>query len=230
MAWIIGANIVGAAVQLYGAYEAHEAGVEAAGLQEESLRLRRQALEEAKRASDEELQFARENKQQWESIFGNIQENLSNYYNSLDPDKYATMRITEFQRGIQEYEDEITKEFARRGLTGGGVEAGLLAEAKYKGAIGRAKIRATAEEEVAKQKSSFLELGLSRDPTSEISRSLAKRTTQAFGEVDYYGREASAYGEAASEAEATTLAGITGDAKSGFTAASEYEKKFGKEE
>ena len=126
-----------------------------------------QAREDAKKASDDANQIARENMEfqrkqyeDWKGVYGDIEKNLSNYYENLGPERIASLGLQEQQKAHQNSVQQIKRNMAQRGLGGSKFESYVQSMADVDNANRRATIRATAEERSAQQQMSFLGLGL----------------------------------------------------------------------
>lgn len=56
------------------------------------------ASKRAAEAQDAQLSFDMERYDDWQNIFGGVQENLSNYYNSISPDYYVAAGLEAFEK------------------------------------------------------------------------------------------------------------------------------------
>lgn len=112
--------------------------------------------------SRENIEFQREQYRDWQSVYGEVQENLGEYFNNLGPEKVASLGLQEQQRGHQKTQEQIRQTMAQRGLGGSKFETYTQTMADIENANRRATIRATAEERSAQQRMSFLGLGLNQ--------------------------------------------------------------------
>ena len=116
----------------------------------------------------------------WANTYGSVEQNLSNYYNTLSADSYAVSGLENFQ---QEQETALTaarEALAQRGLSTSGAAAYTEIASATNQATTRAGIRSTAAENVAAQQQSFLSLGNGNEPsTSGISNVLASQASNA---------------------------------------------------
>jgi len=108
----------------------------------------------------EQLAFQKQQYTDWQGIYGDIQTNLGDYYNSLTPDKIATLGLENQQREFQVVNDSIKRDFAQRNLQNSGQETATKTNAAYSNASARAQIRTNAPKEVAAEKLKFLGVGL----------------------------------------------------------------------
>lgn len=118
------------------------------------------AADNANELSRENIEFQREQYKDWKSVYGELQENLGEYFNSLGPEKVTALGLQEQQKAHQQFEEQIKRTMAQRGLGGSKFEAYVQASADIDNNNRRAQIRATANEKSAQQKMSFLGLGL----------------------------------------------------------------------
>lgn len=138
-------------------------------------------------------QFAYQKAQykQWKSVYGELQDNLGDYYKNLDASKYATRGI---QAASQEYSrasKEIQQTLAQRGISGGGVEAATELALRTQEAGGRAQARAYSEDQVRNQQAGFLGIGLGQG-----SQMLGQMVGQAGNVSGAFGQGSSGVGGA----------------------------------
>jgi len=181
------AAVIGAGTAIYGAVSASGAADDAAKAQE--------------KANAEQLAWEKEQYAEWKETYGPLEDNLAEYYNNLTP----TLRT---MQGLQAFEKEknvamtsLRENLAQRGIATSGIAAQTETSVALESAAARAQIRADAPMEVAKEKASFLNIGLGNNP-SNVSGVLADRSTEA-GRVA--SATASAAGPALREAVTTTV-------------------------
>src|SRR5687768_16834129 len=116
MSWGV---VVGAGAAIYGANRAGKAAKDAQKSADKQAQL-------AADASKEQLDFAKQQYNDWKAIFGDVAKNLSSYYEGLSPK-------TQTVRGLEAFEEEknralttIREQFAQRGLG----DSGLAMEAE----------------------------------------------------------------------------------------------------
>lgn len=108
----------------------------------------------------ENLDFQKDQYEDWKSIYGSLQQNLGDYYNSLGADKVAAMGLQAQQQEYQAAVKSIKTNAAARGLDGTTYAQSVEDAATLANASARAGIRATAADVAAQQKLGFLGVGL----------------------------------------------------------------------
>jgi len=96
---------------------------------------------------------------EWESAFGSIQDNLSDYYNNLDPLKFSQESKTAYAQNLDKQMKQLNEGLAQRGITTSGQRAQLEKEAAFEKARTNASIDINAPEQVAQMKQSWLNRG-----------------------------------------------------------------------
>lgn len=96
---------------------------------------------------------------QWETTYGGIEDNLSEYYNNLDPVKYATQYKSNLNENIDKQLGQVNDELASSGLMSAGMRAQSQKEAAFAKATGGAQADLAAEDTVANMKRGFLNEG-----------------------------------------------------------------------
>jgi hypothetical protein len=128
--------------------------------EEKAAKAAAQAADRSYALTEEQVKFNREQYSDWKDIYGDLQENLGNYFKDLGEDKIMSLGLTNQQKEYQAARMEVTKEIAQRGLTGSGIETDVLASGAFQNATARATIRSTAEDTVQQKKLAFLGIGL----------------------------------------------------------------------
>lgn len=109
----------------------------------------------------EQLAFMKEQYADWKAVYGDVQTNLGTYYKNLTPEKITALGLENQQREFQIASAEVDKMFAQKGIAPtSGMAVHTKATATFQNAEARAKIRSSAEQDVADEKLKFLGVGL----------------------------------------------------------------------
>ncbi len=108
---------------------------------------------------DQGIEYAQGLMDRWEDSFGGIQDNLTDYYNNLDPDKYATQNKAEFKSQMDKQMSQFNETMAASGLQSAGMKQQAAKEAAFKTAETNSQIDLAAEDQVADMKAGFLQFG-----------------------------------------------------------------------
>ena len=198
---VVGAAVIGVAGSAYSADKASGAANKA-----------------SKRASDADaarLGFEREQYDEWQATYGPIEDSLAAYYNTLSPTIRATQGLEAFEKEKNIALTNMRENLAQRGID----MSGIAAEQELQIAVGsaeeRARIRAEAPINVAKEKLGFLQVGLGQDPSEGMSGALtdAQRNAQ---------RNELITARNAGQASGAVVDSFTDLAQAGFTAGMEW--------
>jgi len=99
---------------------------------------------------------------EWEVTYGGLEDNLSEYYNNLDPAKYATQYKSNLNENIDTQMNQMNDELASSGLMSAGMRAQSEKEAAFAKATGGAQADLMAEDKVMGMKTDFLNRGENR--------------------------------------------------------------------
>lgn len=136
------------------------------------------ASRDAKQASQAELAFSQEQYDDWQEVYGPLQDNLSEYYTNLTPEFYEAVGLENLEQQLQVSNQRLDEMFAQRGIDpSSGIAASIEAQGELDAAEARAGIRRDSERQVAEDKSRFLQIGLGQNPASSVQSTLAKQTT-----------------------------------------------------
>lgn len=166
-----------------------------------SSRASSKASKRAADAQDAQLSFDMERYDDWQNIFGGVQENLSNYYNSISPDYYVAAGLEAFEKEREAQMGKLNETLAQRGLSNSGLAATVATEDAISSAEARASIRREAPRQAREDQSRFLQIGMGQNPGSSVSSTLGNIATNAQTQAN---QASQAAGQAMSSAISTT--------------------------
>lgn len=137
----------------------------------------KRANKTAAKAADSELAFNQQRYDDWKAIYGDVQENLSDYYSNISPDLYEAQGLEQFQQEFETRQQRLSESLAQRGIVDSGLSAQLEQQQQLGGAQERARIRMAAPTLAAEEQSRFLQIGLGQNPESSVAATLANRST-----------------------------------------------------
>lgn len=146
----------------------------------------------------ESIEFQKEQYADWKAVYGDLQENLGNYYKSLTPERTTAMGLQNVQAEYQAAIKDINTTAAQRGIAGSDLETAAMNTARIDLAKNRATVRNTAASTVAQEQAGFLSIGLGQGTQmlqnvgSAYNTSVSSRTNLAG---NYIGQQ-TAYGQA----------------------------------
>lgn len=120
------------------------------------LKIHEEQQERLSKRRDEDVRLAQEREEEWEEMFGPIEQNLADHYKNLTPDTLAAAGLQDEAENFARTATRITTSLAQKRIGGSGLEADLLAKSEISSAEKRADIRKEAREDVIKQKSDYL--------------------------------------------------------------------------
>lgn len=171
-----------------------------------SSRASSKASKQAAAAQDAQLSFDMERYDDWQNIFGGLQENLSNYYNSISPDYYVAAGLEAFEKERKAQMGKLDETLAQRGLSNSGLAATVATENAISSAEARASIRREAPRQAREDQSRFLQIGMGQNPGSSVSSTLGNIATNAQTQAN---QASQAAGQAMSSAISSTGKAIT---------------------
>lgn len=137
------------------------------------------ASKAASSAEAAQLDFAKEQYEDWKNVYGPIQDNLSSYYSNLTPDYYAALGLEAFETERTTSMNQLDTYLAQRGLSNSGVAAELKANAGLEAASQRAQIRRSAPAQVAADQMNFLGIGMNANPAPQVANTLSQQAQSA---------------------------------------------------
>ena len=136
------------------------------------------AAKSAAKSAGNQLDFDKAQYEDWQNIFGPIQDNLSNYYQSLTPDYYEAAGLEAFQKERDSQMAQLQESLAQRGLSTSGVSAAIERTNAIDTAQTRASIRREAPAKAAEEQSRFLQIGMGSNPANSYSTALGQVAQQ----------------------------------------------------
>lgn len=158
------------------------------------------ATESAAAATKDQLEFEKALYQDWQNIFGPIQDNLSQYYQSLTPDYYEAAGLEAFQKERDAQMTQLNESLAQRGLSTSGIQAAVERTNAIDTAQTRANIRREAPAKAAEEQSRFLQIGMGSNPANSYSTALSQVAQQ---QTSYAQQQQQAAGQAVGSAIST---------------------------
>lgn len=155
---ILGGDFLGLSPKLVGAVTGKTAADKAAAA--------------AKSGQDAATDFARQQYEDWQAIYGPLQQNLSSYYSNLTPAYYEATGFEAYQQEWQAAEAETEMDLAQHGLSNSGIATLLKSQANLNRATTRAQIRRDAPSQVAAQQQGFLTIGMQDNAAENMQQTL----------------------------------------------------------
>ncbi len=137
------------------------------------------SAKKAERANEDSLGFAQRQYDDWQQVFGPIQENLSEYYSNLSPDTFAAQGIQYAEEEFAKVDERLSQSLAQRGIQDSGISASLERESAYDLARTSATIRQAAPQAVAQQQLGFLSVGMGNNPDDNLQNTLNSNANRA---------------------------------------------------
>jgi len=150
-----------------------------------SSRAASKASSKASAAEAEALAFEYEKYDDWNETYGNLQDNLAEYYQNVSPEYYAAVGVEKFNEEFQIGMTRISENFAQRGIDpDSALAASTQSQAELNAAETRAGIRRDAPRQAREDQRSFLQIGLGQNPGSSLSNTLANNANNRSNEAN----------------------------------------------
>ncbi len=109
----------------------------------------------------EQFEFAQDQYNDWNSSFGWIRDNLSNFYRNVAPEYYASEAIQDFETEYDSAIENLESSFSLRGINpDSNLAQSTFANAEILAAQNRAKIRYDSDRVLRQEQQGFLGLGI----------------------------------------------------------------------
>ena len=150
--------ILGAAV--IGAGSSYMASSSASDSADASTAAANAAAQLQYKTSQQQLEFAKQQYNDWQSIFGDTQTHLKNYYNNLSSDIIASLGIQNIEKEYARSSQMLDTALAQRGMSNSGATTAGLTQLEQTRMLGRAEVQTNAPMQAAQQKAGFLSAGM----------------------------------------------------------------------
>ena len=155
------------------------------------------AANKANRSSKNALQFEQQQYDDWQSVYGPIEQNLSRFYSTMTPESLVAQSIAEYNKQNEIAIKNTNEMLAQRGIATSGTAASVELASQLAAAEQRSNIRASADDIVAAEQGRFLQIGLGQNPGASYSQALQN---QAMLDANNAARASQAAGQATSAA------------------------------
>ena len=139
----------------------------------QSRKAANKATESAEQAEAARLDFEKQQWQDWQDTYGPMEDQLAEYYDTLTPSYRITQGLEAHEREMDRARTTLNETLAQRGIATSGIAAQAETEIAVASAEERARIRAAAPMEVAREKLGFLQVGLGMNPNAGMRDALA---------------------------------------------------------
>jgi len=155
----IGAAAIGVAGTVYASKKAGSAAKQAARISSDADKAR--------------LDFEKERYAEWNATYGPLEDSLASYYQTLTPTLRAVQGLEAFEKEKNIALTNMRENLSQRGIATSGIAGQLESQIAVGSAAERARIRAAAPLEVAKEKASFLATGMGQNPANQVGSALS---------------------------------------------------------
>ena len=149
---IAGAAVLGAGASIYAGEQAAKSANKASN--------KAAASADAQTALGyEQLEFNKQQYDDWNAIFGDTQKTLASYYNTLSPEFFASTGLQNIEQEYTRSRTQLDANLAKRGISNSGVAADDFSTLEAARMMGRADVRNKAETQVRAEQVNFLAVG-----------------------------------------------------------------------
>lgn len=175
---IAGAAVLGAGASIYSADKASKSANKASN--------KAAASADAQTALGyEQLDFNKQQYDDWNAIFGDTQKTLASYYNTLSPEFFASTGLQNIEQEYTRSRTQLDATLAKRGISNSGVAADDFSTLEAARMMGRADVRNKAETQVRAEQVNFLAVG--KGQQSQLQANM----NSAYGNIaNSYGNQA----------------------------------------
>ena len=176
---IAGAAVLGAGASIY-------AGEKAAKSANKASNKAAKSADAQTALGYEQLDFNKQQYDDWNAIFGDTQKTLASYYNTLSPEFFASTGLQNIEQEYTRSRTQLDAALAKRGISNSGVAADDFSTLEAARMMGRADVRNKAETQVRAEQANFLAVG--KGQQSQLQANM----NSAYGNIaNSYGNQAS---------------------------------------
>lgn len=182
---VVAAAIVGTAA--VGAISSKSAASSASASADKATASADAAAQLQYQASSEQLAFSKQQYDDWQSIYGPIQDNLSSYYKNLSSDTVASLGIQNIEKEYARSTQLLDQALAKRGISNSGATTQGMTQLESARMLGRAEVQSNAPMVAAQAQQGFLSAGLGIQ-----SQSIAGINSAYGNQINMLGNQANA--------------------------------------
>lgn len=175
-----------------------------------SSKAAKKAGNQAADAEAARLDFEKQQWQEWQDTYGPVEDQLAAYYETLTPTFRITQGLEAHEKEMERAKTKINETLAQRGIATSGIAAQVGTEMAVASAEERARIRAAAPMEVAKEKLGFLQVGLGMNPDQGMRDALGAQALRT-------GQDARITAQNAGAASSAMIGSVTNFAQTAFS-------------
>lgn len=151
-----------------------------------------QAADRATNIQEQQLQFAQQQYQDWQDVFGDTQKNLASFYQGLSPESFSSAGIQNLEKAFGEQQTRLQQTLSQKGLSDSSIAGRAYTDLASNRALAEAQIRQQAPMQVAQAKQGFLGLGMGQQQQAlgAIGQAQTNLANIAMGESAAYGQAA----------------------------------------
>ena len=189
---IAGAAVIGAGASMYSGKQAAKSANKASD--------RAAASADAQTALGyEQLDFNKQQYDDWNAIFGDTQKTLASYYNTLSPEFFASTGLQNIEQEYTRSRTQLDATLAKRGISNSGVAADDFSTLEAARMMGRADVRNKAETQVRAEQTNFLAVGKGQQSQlqsginssySNMINSMGQQAANQYGMANNYTNQA----------------------------------------
>lgn len=197
MWYVVGAAVITAVVATENSKSAGRAAKRA-------NRTQQTALDQQAQAAQDRLDFDMQQYDDWTALYGDVQQNLSDYYNGQTPDSVSAVAVDQFRTQFKQAEESLNRKFAQLGVTSG-AQAELAQDLELRGAESEARISNQAELQFRSEQANFVAGGRTNPNAPGVSSAYDNLGASYGTQAAAAGNQALAYSNQASEYEAQAV-------------------------
>lgn len=173
-----------------------------------SRKAAKKSAEAAQQSEADRLNWEKEQYQDWQDTYGSIEDNLSRYYDTLSSTTIIAQGLEAHEKERDLAMTQLGETLAKHNISRSGIQAQLSQQNEMGSAEERARIRARAPMETAKEKLNFLRVGMGQNPAEGVGSALSD-TAQSSG------RRADMAAASAGRASSSLISSVTDLAQAG---------------
>lgn len=195
-------------------------GIVASKDAEKAAKAQAEALNRMVDLQNEQLQLYKDELDNFQSVFGDVQQNLKNYYSGLSADSVAAKDIQNLEVEFNRVNTQLNQQLAQRGLTGSGAAVAANTALASNLATNRAEARSNAAQKVANQQLGWYSLGTQQKQAAlaGLSGAYGQAMQGQSNLASIYGQQASNAANAATQSFANVGSTITNAIGTGIVA------------
>lgn len=143
------------------------------------------AANKSAQAAQDAVDFSKERYADWKELFGPLESSITEYYQSLSPEYYASQGIEDINQFALDNKVKIENNLIRRGLDDDSLKTYFDNQIDMDSAKQRASVRLDSERNMVNDQARWMQIGYGQNPSGEVLSSYQSQSGQQAQQAQF---------------------------------------------